>query len=87
MQGAAALGEKAGVRCSKNEMKESGGAYLGSSECTLRGTKIFSSSAFRGDFDVQYSGTITSSYDPPLFGAREVKTSISARRLGPCPGQ
>jgi hypothetical protein len=70
--------------CSKNEITKTEQGYSISSICTHAGSKVSSEGAFTGDFSSEYSGDITTSFDPPVFGQKESKTTIRAKWLGAC---
>jgi hypothetical protein len=70
--------------CSKNEVVATANGYEISSICTAAGSTITSHGVFSGDFSKAYSGTVTTSMKPPLFGRTEDQTKISAEWLGEC---
>ncbi len=70
--------------CHKQEMVKQGQGYVSDSECNINGSKIASHGVFKGDFISGYSAEITATYEPPLMGLKESKSSITARYLGAC---
>jgi len=74
--------------CSRNEMTRDGDKVhmqsvckFGESTATSKGTAVFSG-------DTAYRMDMQSSYNPPMMGMKEAKTTVEAKWLGPCkPGQ
>lgn len=73
-----------GQNCSKMENRQEGQKYISEAACKIMGTNVTSKAVFSGDFGSNYSGEIAASYDPPLMGMKESKTTVSARWLGAC---
>lgn len=78
------LAGQIGVECSKNTTEKNGSQYVAESDCMMGKTRMISKSVFSGDFQSQYSGDVTASYEPPLMGQAGGKTKITAKRLGEC---
>jgi hypothetical protein len=70
--------------CSKNEFKATASGYETNSVCLVSGSTVTSRGIFTGDFSKQYSGTITTSFSPPLFGQKESQATVAAKWLGEC---
>jgi hypothetical protein len=78
----------AGAACTKNELRREGDSYVAEADCTVGESRIVTHSVFSGDFNSNYSGETTTTYDPPMMGVSETKMKLSARWVGPCePGQ
>jgi len=74
--------------CSVNRVRRDGGKVITESVCKIGGSNITSRAVFTGDFRSNYSGTISTKYDPPMMGMREAKQTLKARWVGACkPGQ
>lgn len=75
-------------KCSKNDIRASGDSVAFESVCRFEGTTATTRGRFTGRFDSAYRGDMTTTYDPPMMGMREARTTIEARWVGPCrPGQ
>lgn len=70
--------------CSKNEFKATTSGYETNSVCSVGGSTVTSRGVFTGDFSRAYSGTITTSFNPPMFGQKESQAVVSAKWLGDC---
>jgi hypothetical protein len=74
--------------CSKNDMSRDGDKVhlhsvckFGESTATSKGTAVFSG-------DTGYRMDMQSTYNPPMMGMKEARTTVEAKWLGPCkPGQ
>ncbi len=70
--------------CSKNEIVKTDSGYRISSLCTHAGSSVSSEGTFTGDFSSEYTGDITTTFEPPVFGQKSSKTTINAKWLGVC---
>ena len=75
---------KMGASCAKNDFRKEGGNFISESDCTIGGMRIVSRTVFSGDFNSEYSGETTASFDPALVGMTEQKMTITARWVGAC---
>ncbi len=75
---------KLGAQCETTGIKKVGAQYINESTCQMGTTKITSKSVFAGDFNKEYSGETTATYDPPLMGMANAKTTLAAKYLGDC---
>ncbi|MEY4669483.1 MAG: putative signal peptide protein [Pseudomonadota bacterium] len=75
-----------GGACSKNDFKRTATGFESESECALGGSKFHSKGSFTGDFSTAYTGSVTTTITPPMFGDPTSKTTITAKYLGPCSG-
>ncbi len=73
-----------GASCSKNDVRKTASGFESKSECSMAGSKIHTTGSFTGDFTTEYKGEVTTTMTPPLFGQPGSKTTITAKRLGPC---
>jgi hypothetical protein len=71
--------------CSKNEFTRTSTGFESHAECAIGSSKMTSVGAFTGDFDSAYTGTVVTSFDPPLIGKGSSSVSISAKWVGACP--
>jgi hypothetical protein len=71
--------------CSKNDIVRTSNGYSISSLCKHGGSTLSSRGSFTGDFTSEYSGEITTTFDPPMLGQSSSKTTIKAKWLGDCP--
>lgn len=78
------MGNDMAKDCTKKEMKKSGDTYTMESDCNYGGSNIRSHGTFKGDFNSNYQGEFTSTYNPPMMGIKEGSTKISAKWLGNC---
>jgi len=72
--------------CSKNEISRTSDGYSLTSVCSLSGSTITSKGSFTGDFSKSYSGELTTTFEPPLFGQTSSSTRMNAVWLGDCTG-
>lgn len=84
MKSATDTSKAMGASCSKNEFKRTAAGFESESECAMAGTKIHSKGLFTGDFTSAYSGSVTTTMTPPMFGDPTSTTTISAKYLGSC---
>jgi hypothetical protein len=84
MEMGADMSKSMGGACSKNEFKKTASGFESTSECSIMGSKMTSKGSFTGDFVKTYSGEITTSFSPPMFGQKQSTTKISAKHIGPC---
>lgn len=76
------------VECSKNTVRKEGGKTIAESACKFGGTTTTTKAVFSGDFSSNYRGDIHSTYNPPMMGMKEARSTIEAKWLGACkPGQ
>jgi hypothetical protein len=71
--------------CSKNDVTKTSSGYKISSVCKVAGSTVSSEGTFAGDFSSEYTGDITTSFNPPVFGQKGSTTTIRAKWLGACP--
>jgi hypothetical protein len=71
--------------CSKNELSRTSSGYRFEAECAISGSKVTSAGEFRGDFDKEYTGKISTVFSPALFGKTRSESNIKARWVGNCP--
>lgn len=74
-----------GASCSKSEVTRTATGFENEVECDMDGSKLRSKGSFTGDFSSAFSGTVTTTVTPPLFGAPSTTTTIQAKYVGPCP--
>ena len=70
--------------CSKNTVRKEGGKTIVESVCKFGGTTAATKTVFSGDFSSNYRGEIHSSYNPPMMGMKEARSTIEAKWLGAC---
>ena len=75
---------KMGGSCAKYETKKDGSGYVAEAECTFANTKMFSKTIFSGDFQTDYKAVTDASYDPPMMGMKQAKTTMTGKYLGAC---
>ena len=73
-----------GSSCSKNEFKKTASGFETSAECKTGSSTMVSRGVFTGDFTTAYSGEVTTSFTPPLYGQSASTINISAKFLGAC---
>lgn len=75
-------------KCSRNDIRVSGDSVSFDSVCSFQGTTASTKGRFTGRFDSAYRGDMVTTYQPPMMGMKEARTTIEARWVGPCkPGQ
>jgi hypothetical protein len=84
MEMGADMSKSMGGACSKSEFKKTTSGFESISECSMMGSTVTSKGSFTGDFEKTYSGEITTSFSPPMFGQKQSTTKISAKHIGPC---
>jgi hypothetical protein len=70
--------------CPKNVVRREGNRYVIESECKVGDTRTVTKGVFTGDFNSNYRGDLHTTYDPPMMGMKETKTTIEAKWTGPC---
>lgn len=70
--------------CTGPDFKKNGSEYTFSISCTSNGTTMEMNTVYSGDFNSEYTGTTTVSFNPPLPHAGTQKVQITARWIGPC---
>jgi hypothetical protein len=74
--------------CSKNSIRREGGKVVAESVCKFGETTATTKTIFSGDFTSNYRGEIHSTYNPPMMGRKEARSTLEAKWLGACkPGQ
>jgi len=74
--------------CSKNSVRREGGKVIAESVCKIGASTATTKTVFSGGFSSNYRGDIHSTYDPPMMGMKEGRSTIEAKWLGACkPGQ
>lgn len=74
-----------GLKCAKNETKQSGQTWITDADCTMGPTRIISHSELTGSLDSAYKTVVKASYEPPLMGQKETTSTINGKWIGPCP--
>jgi Protein of unknown function (DUF3617) len=70
--------------CSKLDVRNDGGKYIGDSVCQVGATTMTSHSVMTVQGDTAYKTVVTATYDPPLMGMKDANTTIEGRNTGPC---
>ncbi len=78
-----ASGMMAGV-CSKSEMKNVGGTYVGEATCSFGGSTMKSKSTMKMSGDTSYRTEAHASFDPPYAGMTTTDTVVEGRHVGAC---
>jgi hypothetical protein len=86
MKAGSELGGAGQKKCAKNEFHKTSSGYESEAECTYVGSTMVSKGVYIGDFATSYSGVITTTFRPALFGKEGSKTEVSAKYLGACSG-
>jgi hypothetical protein len=73
-----------GSSCSKNEFKKTANGFETNAECKTGSSTMISRGVFTGDFTTSYSGEVTTSFKPPLYGQGTSTINISAKFVGAC---
>ncbi len=82
------MNEQMGADCSKVEFRKEGKNYVSETDCNMGGMRMISKSVFSGDFNKNYTGVTTVSFEPPVMGMKNQKMKQTARWVGACePGQ
>ena len=71
--------------CEENSFTKSRDGFTSRMKCQLMGSAMLSEGVFIGDHTTTYSGKITTTYTPPLFGRERQVITVSAQRIGACP--
>ena len=71
--------------CSKNEFTKTSSGFESHAECAIGPSKMTSVGTFTGDFDSAYTGTVVTSFNPPLIGKGSNTVTIAAKWVGACP--
>lgn len=79
-----AMVEKMGGKCSKNTMQRTSIGYQGEAICEFQGSKMVAKTLLTGDFQTQYSGEVTTKFDPPVGSQGGTTMKMSGKFLGPC---
>lgn len=72
-------------KCAAPVIKGSGSRYTIDTECTMMGSKVSSNTVLEGDFNAQYTATVTTKFDPPMPGAPKDPVVMAMKWVGPCP--
>lgn len=78
------LAPKVKQDCSKQELRKDGNRVSIDSVCRFGNTTATTHALFTGDFNASYRGEISTSFEPPMMGQKEHRTTIEARWIGPC---
>lgn len=70
--------------CSMNSVRREGGKVIGESVCKFGETTATTKTIFSGDFTSNYRGEIHSTYNPPMMGRKEARSTLEAKWLGAC---
>jgi hypothetical protein len=70
--------------CKKNSMRKEGSVYVQESDCTFNSQRMLSKMSMKGDFQEEYQAEVHTSYEPPMEGTAESKTTIVGKHVGPC---
>ena len=76
--------QEAKTSCSKKNLSRHGNTATLEAICTVKKSTATIKGTFTGDFKNTYSGTIHTSYNPPLKGVSAATLTQTAQRLGPC---
>jgi len=72
-------------KCAQPVVKGSGSRYTIDTQCSMMGSKVTTNTVLEGDFDAQYTATVTTSFDPPIPGAPTAPVVMAMKWVGPCP--
>lgn len=70
--------------CSVMDVKSSAGKVTVHAVCKVDNSTATTDGTFEGAFDSSYKGTLTTRFNPPLYGRSETAMTHEARWLGPC---
>lgn len=74
--------------CKTSKLVKSGSSYSMSTTCSMRGMTMKARVTMSGDFETSYKVESTTTFEPPMVGMQEQKTTMTATWEGPCePGQ
>lgn len=79
------IATKTGAKCSKNEIGKVSGKYMHQLDCMMAGSHVVSQTTFSGDFSSSYVATSITTYQPPMMGMTDTRSTVTANYVGPCP--
>ncbi|MCC6867629.1 MAG: DUF3617 family protein [Burkholderiales bacterium] len=70
--------------CTRNEFHRDGARYVGAAQCQLGESAMHSRSVMTLTGDTAYRIDIVASFEPPMMGMKESRTTIAGKYVGPC---
>ena len=71
--------------CRRSELRADGNRYVAEAECDLGATRSRSRSVMTVVGDSAYRIEVQASFDPPMMGMKQSRTTVDARHVGACP--
>ena len=70
--------------CSKLDVRNEGGKYIGDSVCQVGPSTMTSHSVMTVQGDTAYKTVVSATYDPPMMGMKDANTTIEGKHTGAC---
>ena len=78
------MGASMGMNCKKMESKKEGEKFIVETDCMMKNVHMVSSTVFEGDFNSEYTSTMSAKYDPPFMGQSDMNVVTKAKYEGAC---